>query len=232
MTFYHCDYIRSLVPSTIPLRCVPDCAWWPDFPTASGEPVWHQAMAKMTALHNASGGFDASCVAAHRVEDGADPSYCAHPPNVLPYITTPTFISTAHQDTDATSVSALADGAGDGFNHPRTPPPSWPKEDQDNLAPCFEADYTKCTTSSGLLGAFFKNWTDTITRMLAPATASKDHGYFVNRCYRHHNIDGTYTFETKINNVSLIESIGDWVHGGGGSTTKLIDARVPTVDCT
>eukprot|EP00040_Diaphanoeca_grandis_P025423 m.140846 g.140846 ORF g.140846 m.140846 type:complete len:451 (+) comp30142_c0_seq1:212-1564(+) len=226
MTFYHCDYIRSLVPISIPLRCVSDCGFWPDFPTASGNSTWHQSMERMMNLHNASGGFDASCAAAH----STNPSYCAHPPNVLPYITTPIFVSTSHQDTDATSVSALADGRGDGYVHTTIPPSSWTPKDQQSLVPCFTSESSAC---SGLAASFFKNWTSTITKLLLPATLSSQHGYFVNRCYRHHNIDGTYTFTTKIRNVSLIQSIGDWVFGvsSNENTTKLIDSRPATLAC-
>lgn len=126
MAFYHCDRIRALVPSAIPLKCVPDAGFWPDFPAASGNPTWHQSMAKMTALHNSTGGFDTSCVAAHP----EDPSYCAHPPNVLPHIKTPIFISTSHQDSDAISVSACSDGTGDGYTHPPVPPMTWAAADR------------------------------------------------------------------------------------------------------
>lgn len=228
MTFYHCDHIRSLVPSEVPLRCVPDCGFWPDFPSASGQPIWHQAMAKMTDLHNASGGFDQSCVAAHP----ADSSYCAHPPNALPYIDTPIFISTSHQDQDAISVSALADGRGQGYIHPNVPPAGWPAQDRADLDPCFTADVTKCT---GKAGAFFTNWTDTITVLLDPATQSSKHGYFVNRCYRHHNIDGSEAFETTIpvgnHSVNLVASVAAWIATGDGPTTKLIDPRPAALKC-
>ena len=89
-----------------------------------------------------------------------DRSYCAHPPNVLPYIDTPIFISTSHQDSDAISVSAASDGTGDGYTAPCRPPASWAAEDQANLVPCFFSNFKSCV---GRVGDFFKNWTDTIT---------------------------------------------------------------------
>ena len=66
--------------------------------------------------------------------------------------------------------------------------------------------------------------------------------YFVNRCYRHHNIDGPEVFTTRIpsagestieagrGDVSLIETIANWALGLKGPT-KLIDSREPTKDC-
>eukprot|EP00039_Didymoeca_costata_P032730 m.39140 g.39140 ORF g.39140 m.39140 type:complete len:208 (+) comp9513_c0_seq1:2027-2650(+) len=205
-----------MLPENVTLKCVPDCGFWPEFPAASGKPIWQESMAKMTNLHNSSGGFDVSCVS----DNMDNPSFCAHPPNVVPYLETPTFISTSHQDTDATSVSVLADGRGDGYLHPTVPPSG-----METLVSCFTKDASACTGSVGLL---FQNWTNTITSLL-PNT-STPHGWFVNRCYRHHNIDGNYTFETYIDNVSLIEAIGTWAKGSSNNS-RFVDTREPTLAC-
>ena len=139
----------------------------------------------------------------------------------LSFITTPVFISTSHQDTDATSVSALADGRGEGYLKPTVPPKGMP-----GLVACFTSDSAACV---GEAGRKFDNWTATITALLPAATTP--HGWFVNRCYRHHNIDGLYTFDTFIGGVSLIDAIGSWVLGLPGAT-RLVDARPATIDCT
>jgi hypothetical protein len=44
------------------MHCVPDCGFWPDHPTASGESWWHSQMRLMVDLHNSTGGLDVSCV--------------------------------------------------------------------------------------------------------------------------------------------------------------------------
>ena len=83
-------------------------------------------------------------------------------------------------------------------------------------------------------GAFFANWTSTVTRLLEPATSSSKHGYFVNRCYRHHNLDGLEAFTTHIpsegKNVSVVDAIANWAFGLDGPTT-LIDPRSPLKAC-
>eukprot|EP00035_Acanthoeca_spectabilis_P008138 m.149094 g.149094 ORF g.149094 m.149094 type:complete len:429 (-) comp14225_c0_seq2:181-1467(-) len=211
-TFYHCDRVRAMIPSSIPTHCVPDCGFWPESQTAQGRAVWKGSMEAMVELHSAVGGLDSSCVAAHP----ADPSYCAHPVNLVPYITTPIFISSSLYDTGATYWVVLPGGA----------PPSWPTAEQATLTPCFEQTYAEC--HPGYARNVLTNWTATIRAGLTPAVHSPSSGYFMNACYRHHNIDGDEAFTTRINGVSLVEAVANWVLGLGGPT-KLIDAGLPSV---
>lgn len=45
-------------------------------------------------------------------------------------------------------------------------------------------------------------------------------------CYRHHNIDGEYSFSTKVGNTSLVDAVASWALGLPGPT-RLIDTRQP-----
>lgn len=210
MSVYHCDYIRTLLPPKAPLHCVPDCAFWPRTSDLLGQPHWEAVMRQMVDLHNSSGGLDASCVAEHP----EDASYCAHPPNVLPYIETPTFISTSRQDTAAT---------GDILVHGPFPP-SWNASERAAMRRCSKAEYAAC---DALGRPFMDAWTDTIDALLEPARKSGGkHGYYVNNCYRHHNIDGAEAFATKIGGVSLVDAVASWALGLPGPT-QVTDSSVP-----
>eukprot|EP00035_Acanthoeca_spectabilis_P039687 m.64227 g.64227 ORF g.64227 m.64227 type:complete len:489 (+) comp9706_c0_seq1:1521-2987(+) len=212
MTFYHCDRIRGLIPDHIPTHCVPDCGFWPEHPSASGVAVWQADMRAMVTLHNASGGLDASCVSANP----ADPSFCAHPVNVLPHISTPVFVSSSRFDTDATSDIVFPGGA----------PANWPASERATLVPCFTTSFGDC--HPGYARDVLASWNATILAGIQPAAKSSTAGYFLNACYRHHNIDGTYSFATKIDGISLVQAVANWVLGLPGPT-KLIDYADPAL---
>jgi hypothetical protein len=214
MTFYHCDRIRAMVPEGIPVHCVPDCGFWPDHPNAAGVDVWRADMQRMVDLHNSTGGLDSSCVAAN----AGNPSFCAHPVNVLPYVSAPIFVSSSRFDTDATSDIVLPGGA----------PPSWPSAERSTLTPCFTKSFADC--HAGFAGATLASWNATILAGIEPGMRSATVGYFLNACYRHHNIDGAYSFYTTIGGVNLIEAVANFVLGLPGPT-KLIDYADPRV-CT
>jgi hypothetical protein len=59
-----------------------------------------------------------------------------------------------------------------------------------------------------------------------PVLAAPQHGCFVNNCHRHHNIDGAEAFSTKINSISVVEAVGNWMDGRHDST-KLLDDFTP-----
>ena len=43
---------------------------------------------------------------------------------------------------------------------------------------------------------------------------------------RHHNIDGDYSFDTKVNGVSLVDAVASWALNLPGPT-KVVDHGVP-----
>ena len=203
---YHCDRIRALVPAAIPLHCVSDAGFWPDFPDANGAHTWRAQVSMMVELHNASAGLDASCVGAHP----ADPAFCAHPPNSLPYVANPLFISSSRQDPSAldaivnakTNLSAAAEL---------------------KLQDCLFHKYADCGAKGKPI---VDAWTADITRLLSPAVSSTRMGFYIDNCHRHHNIDGNYSFRTKVKNTSLVAAVASWALGGGGPT-KLNDSAIP-----
>lgn len=219
--FYHCDAVgRDFVPRSAKFHCVPDCGFWPDFPTASGAHDWRRQMASMVRLHNSTGGLDASCVAAH----ADDPAYCAHPPNVLPYVETPVFISTSHNDVAATNAIV----------QPYSPPSGWPAAARRDLAFCFNSSAAACDAKSRPV---MEAWLGRITALLEPAVRRAKDGLFVNNCYRHHNIDGDYSFDTQVRAAdgtlhTVVAAIASWALGVPGPT-RLVDPPGPgtTVGC-
>ena len=165
-------------------------------------------IAQMIALHNSTGALDASCLAAH----ADDPVFCAHPPNVLPYIATPTFVSSSHTDTGATQSTVMA-----AF------PATWSPRQELDLHNCFLktlAPGGNCSAAprhGEIVGAYV----NAITKLLEPARRGP-HGFFVSNCLRHHCIDGNYSFDIRIGGESLVEAIGGWAIDG--KATRRLDA--------
>eukprot|EP01050_Picozoa_sp_SAG11_P018470 SAG11_NODE_2796_length_2960_cov_3.574275_1_plen_83_part_00 len=70
------------------------------------------------------------------------------------------------------------------------------------------------------------SWATAFANKLGPATASAQHGYFINNCHRHHNIDGAEAFTTKINGSSLVDAVARWIDGEQPAP-KLMDVALP-----
>eukprot|EP01046_Picozoa_sp_COSAG06_P007388 COSAG06_NODE_360_length_16832_cov_9.250209_20_plen_190_part_00 len=174
----------------------------------SGERKWNETIARMVSLHNSTGSLDASCLAEH----ADDPVYCAHPPNVLPFITTPTFVSSSHTDTGATSSTVMS-----SF------PASWTIGQQRDLYNCFWSTLAPDGNCSAAPrhGEIVDDYVNAITQLLEPARRGP-HGFFVSNCLRHHCIDGNYSYDIRIDNESLVESIGSWAIDG--RATRRLDA--------
>ena len=111
-------------------------------------------------------------------------------------------------------------------------PAAWPAAARAALSPCFQSSYAACAANPAHAGKLLADWNATILRRLAPAmAASSANGFFVNSCYRHHNIDGASAFDTKVSvdgrgDVSLVDAVASWVLGLDGPT-KVLDPRPP-----
>ena len=102
-----------------------------------------------------------------------------------------------------------------------------------SLSPAEVKEYMACTTNYSSCKPRWKaavdGWGEAFRRKMYPVVAARQHGYFVNNCHRHHNIDGDEAFSTKINgNWSLLNSVANWIYGERfGISSKLLDSFTP-----
>ena len=97
------------------------------------------------------------------------------------------------------------------------------------LSPTEVNEYSRCTTTyascSWKWKAAVDGWGQAFRRKMHPVVAAPQHGYFVNNCHRHHNIDGAEAFSTKINGTSLVAAVGKWMDGQHEGMKLLDDIR-------
>ena len=97
------------------------------------------------------------------------------------------------------------------------------------LSPTEFQNYLKCTTDYASCTPQWKDavdgWGEAFRRKMYPVVAAQRHGYFVNNCHRHHNIDGAEAFSTKINGTSLVDAVADWIDGH--KAAKFLDLFTP-----
>jgi len=86
------DYVRTLIPSSIPVRGLVDAGWFLDLPTVHGAYDHGDRMADAAELWNAT--TDSDCMAAHP----NDPAACIWAGTVYPHVQLPLFIIQSKYD--------------------------------------------------------------------------------------------------------------------------------------
>jgi len=93
-TYYHADWLASMLSPVVRLHSAPDSGF---FATDPAYRKWPDALLNMVQFMNATAGLDASCVAALSAT-GGDPATCAFPEVVAKHISTPLFVVNSRFD--------------------------------------------------------------------------------------------------------------------------------------
>ena len=105
-TYWHADELSALLPGAR-VWASPDSGYF--YADDAAYPAWRAELLALVAMANATGGLDASCVAAQRAA-GLSPAECAFPEVVTPYITTPLFVMNSRFDPALDSIAAGENG--------------------------------------------------------------------------------------------------------------------------
>jgi hypothetical protein len=191
-TYLHADYISGLVHAVAPsarVVAVPDSGFFMDVPDFSGNRALWQSFAQTFAFHNATGPGSTSpaCLAA---KAAADQWQCVMAPYLLPFISTPLFISQSFAD-------SWQSGAVMGL-------PCSPGTCKDNA-------------TEAAVEAYMAVFRLQMLAQLAPALNSAGrHGAYISSCFRHGTAeyDGAWT-QWLVQNQTQAQTFATWYTGSG-----------------
>ncbi|XP_065887895.1 uncharacterized protein [Dysidea avara] len=94
-TYLHADYVRSKVPSQIPVHAIADAGYFLDAPNVNGEMHIRERYQYVYKMQNCTGGVNQDCIAANPTEEWK----CFMAQYTYPHITTPIFLLNSRYDT-------------------------------------------------------------------------------------------------------------------------------------
>jgi hypothetical protein len=165
-TFLHADELASLAPpSTVVFKAMPQSGYFLDIANVDGTPVYGPELRYVATMQEARGGLPAACVAA-----AANWTDCIFAPNVVPTLTTDTFVINSANDEwqmgnewTVGSSDAAAHALRDCLRHP-----------------------DKCTAAAlGVSDAFIAPFMTTWKTSLARRPSAKGISAFIHSCLTH-----------------------------------------------
>ncbi|XP_065887728.1 uncharacterized protein [Dysidea avara] len=94
-TYLHADYVRSKVPTQIPVHAIADAGYFLDAPNVDGEMHIRGLYQYVYKMQNCKGGVNQDCIAANPTEEWK----CFMAQYTYPHIKTPIFLLNARYDT-------------------------------------------------------------------------------------------------------------------------------------
>ncbi|KAJ8475692.1 hypothetical protein OPV22_019419 [Ensete ventricosum] len=199
----HCDEFRALFPQSTKVKCLADAGFFLDAVDVGGGRSLRSFYQGVATLHGVASTLPKSCTSR------MDATSCFFPENIVPNITTPTFILNAAYDVWQIQRS-LAPGKADPTDY-------WK---------ACKFNHLKCDSKQI---QFLQGFRNEMLNALQGFSQSTKNGLFINSCFAHcqaYNQDTWYGDDSPtIGKKRIATSVGDWYFER--SKERAIDCAYP-----